>query len=191
VPWPLTVALAIVGGVVLVLAMPVRLTVTGHGTRFRVRVQALLGLVSKELEGHGRPTKPKPAPKPRRRAEPGRAARRFWAIARSRGLWPRVQRFLARIWASLRIRELSGVARVGLVDPAETGQLWAVLGPLALLLARRFPDFALQPSFADEPLDVDLHARLVVVPLEILGVTLAFLLGPTMLRTAAAAWRTP
>lgn len=187
-PWPLIVAAALVGAIVLVLAMPVRLTVTGDGTRFRVRVHALLGLVSTELrrsEGSSTPSSKKRQPE-----RPGRSARRFWAMARSRGLVPRVQRLLARLWAALRIRELSGVARIGLVDPADTGVFWAVLGPLAILLSRRFPDFVLQPSFTDEPLDVDMRLRLVVVPLEIVGVTLAFLLGPTMLRAIVASWRT-
>lgn len=186
-PWPLTVLLVVVGAILLVLAMPVRLTAIAHERRVRVRIRALLGLVEQELSAGPRK---KEAPEAKGRSGGIRSARRFWAFVRSRGLLSGGRRFMERLWRALHVRELVGAARIGLEDPAETGALWAVVGPVSGFVTSRFPDFAIAPSFGGEELDVEGRGSLVVVPLEIVGVTLAFALGPATLRAAVAAWRT-
>jgi hypothetical protein len=194
-PWPLTVALVLalvlVGTILLFLAMPVHLTVNvigGEKRRVHLRIHAFLGLVDKELTA-GAPQK-KPKQKPGARSGGVTSARRLWAFVDSRGFMGRLGRYLKRLWRALHVGELVGFARIGLDDPADTGQLWAIMGPVSVLLAQRYPDFKLAPSFAGARLDVEGRWRIAIVPLEVLAVTLAFALSPSTLRAAVAAWRT-
>jgi hypothetical protein len=187
--WPSIVLLTLAGAVLAILAMPVRVTLVVRGRAAHARVRALAGLVRKELPGGG----DRPPAEAARRPGGGdgrRGARRAWALARSRGFLRRGSRFAARLWRALHVGELTGRARIGLDDPADTGELWAVLAPACSLLARRHPDFRVTPSFQGECLEVDACFRLTVVPLELIAITLAFALSPTTLRAGVAAWRT-
>ena len=78
-------------------------------------------------------------------------------------------------------------ARLGLGDPAETGRLWALLGPLnaaARNLARI--DLQIEPEFLDPVFEFDARGACRLVPLRFLALAAAFLLSPATLR----AWRT-
>lgn len=180
-PWPLIVAFGLAGAILLVLAMPVRVTVsvTGEGERrVRTRVHALLGLVDRELI-----TRP-----PKRESTPKRG-RFSWAPLGSEGFMRCLGRFLKRLFHALHTGELIGFARIGLDDPADTGELWAIMGPVSVLLTQRYPHFELAPSFAGARFDFEGRWSVAVVPLELIAVTLAFVLSPPALRAAAAAWR--
>jgi hypothetical protein len=65
-------------------------------------------------------------------------------------------------------------------DPADTGRLWAVLGPLGSLLSSR--DVVLEPSFDEVCLRFRAAAQLRFVPLQLLFSSSAFLLSPPVIR---------
>ena len=76
--------------------------------------------------------------------------------------------------------------RIGLGDPADTGRLWAVIGPIAGM-AQNFRSAALriEPEFMDPAFEVESHGQFRLVPIQFIAMTAAFMLSPTMLR----AWR--
>jgi len=71
--------------------------------------------------------------------------------------------------------------RVGLGDPADTGQLWAVLGPVAGALAMfEGASIRLLPDFAAAVVELQGSGRLRIVPLEIVSLAAGALLSPPM-----------
>ena len=142
--------------VILVLCVPlemvVRLDADGR-PRFRMRLVWLFGLVSKEI------TKVKKKPEEERRVTEGKRkprkrkikARTILEILRTRGLLKQLKRLLKDILRRLKIRDLAADITVGLGDPANTGLLFALIGPATFFLgSSRIHDIRVQPSFEDE-----------------------------------------
>ena len=75
--------------------------------------------------------------------------------------------------------------RIGLGDPADTGLLWAFLGPLSALPLRN-AELRLEPEFVDPVLELEADGRLLLVPLRFLILAVAFALSPPTIR----AWST-
>jgi hypothetical protein len=70
-------------------------------------------------------------------------------------------------------------ARIGLGDPAETGRLWAVVGPVAGALSMvKSASIVVQPEFLDTVLDVDARGRIRIIPLQVIGLLLALAFSP-------------
>ena len=142
--------------VILVLCVPlemvVRLDADGR-PRFRMRLVWLFGLVSKEI------TKARKKPEEERRVTEGKRkprkrkikARTILEILRTRGLLKQLKRLLKDILRRLKIRDLAADITVGLSDPADTGLLFALIGPATFFLgSSRIHDIRVQPSFEDE-----------------------------------------
>ena len=76
--------------------------------------------------------------------------------------------------------------RLGLDDPADTGRLWALLGPLSVFLANfSNSKVQLQPDFETEIVYLESNGRIRIVPLQVIFTIFAFLLSPT---TISALW---
>jgi hypothetical protein len=77
-------------------------------------------------------------------------------------------------------------ARIGTGDPADTGRLWAILGPVsAVLSGTRGADVEIHPEFLGAVLELRASGRMTVVPLRILALAAAFALSPPSIQ----AWR--
>jgi hypothetical protein len=121
-----------------------------------------------------------------------RSARRGSRTGRALVLLRRAE-FRERTWRLLkdlgRAARLEGLRlrlRLGLGDPADTGRLWAVIGPLGAAARQlRDADVVIEPEFFDGALDVEARGRMRCVPLQLLAVVLGFALSPPALR----AWR--
>ena len=75
----------------------------------------------------------------------------IFKILRTKGLLSRLKGFLKNILRCLKIRQLVADFRVGLDDPADTGLLFALVGPATHFLSYRFPcQIRMQPSFDDK-----------------------------------------
>ena len=121
--------------------------------KFRTRLAWLFGLVGKELKkGREKPEEKERVPegKPKRRKR-GIRARTVFEILRTKGLLGQFKRLLRDIFGCLRFKDLRVDLRVGLDDPADTGLLFAVIGPATFFLSSSFPHrIRVQPSFEDE-----------------------------------------
>ncbi|MDH3460352.1 MAG: DUF2953 domain-containing protein [Burkholderiaceae bacterium] len=85
------------------------------------------------------------------------------------------------------LHELSIRVRLGLGDPADTGCLWALVGPLnALAQSLRNTEVRVEPEFMDTVFEFEAHGRLLLVPLQLLASAIAFALSLPSIH----AWRT-
>ena len=115
--------------------------------------------------------------------KPKRKKLRPLAALRQKAFRGRVLRFVRDLWRALRKRDLSLRIRVGLGDPAETGQLWALLGPLSALLANiEDTSIELEAEFVDAVFEVDSRGNLSVIPLQLLYLVLGLLCSPPFWR---------
>lgn len=162
-----------------------------------VRVQWAFGLVRLQLplsqEKRATPAgsvaakKTKPQTKPKRRGSSG--GPKVMALLRQRPFRQRLLRYLRDCWAAFHQRDVQLRMRIGLDDPADTGQLWAFMGPLAALLANaRGATIELEPQFDEESFELEGSGRVGFIPLQLIYLTLALLLSPQLwqgLRRAA------
>lgn len=125
------------------------------------------------------------APRARRAPQPGRrgGGRRLLAVLRDASFRRRVVRLLKDLVAAAHPRQLRLHVRLGLGDPAATGRLWGLVGPLDQLARRiRDADVRLEPEFVDPVLEFDARGRLLLVPLQVIALAVAFALSPAALR---------
>lgn len=107
------------------------------------------------------------------------------AAIRDKPFRQRVTRFVRDSWRAIHKRDIAIRMRVGLGDPADTGQLWAVLGPVSGFLATlRNAAITLEPEFDDAVLEVDGRGQVRVVPLKLIALSLALVASPAFWRGA-------
>ncbi len=184
------VALAVLAGLLLLLAVPIELAFRCRGIDeldAQLRLGWLFGLVRLNLPRRGkhRSSRRKPATSPAKTQNSRRA--RGLALLRQEAFRRRAWRLLQDLLRALHVHDLALQLRLGLGDPADTGRLWAFVGPLgAALQARRNVHLDLQPEFGDAVLEYEARGRLTLVPLQFLMLAVAFALSPPSIR----AWRT-
>ncbi len=150
--WVVATLAGLAGLIVILLCVPldISLHMDVYGrTKFSLRLRWLFGLVSKEIRrGKKKPEEKKAAegrPKPRRRKI---GARFIFEILRTKGLPEQLKRLLKNVLGSFKIRDLKANFRVGLDNPADTGLLFAIVGPANLFLSSTFShEIKLQPAF--------------------------------------------
>ena len=174
------------------LAIPVELTfaVRRHAGRGEGggTLRWLFGLLRLRLESPGGWGRAKLKPRERRgHRHPIGRTRWVTAALRVEGFRWRLMRLVRDLLRHVRVSHLSLEARLGLGDPADTGRLWAVVGPLAALLARPPVTYiAVEPEFFDETFEFEGEGRIRIVPLQLLFVALRFVLSPSSLRVLCA-----
>ena len=138
----------------------------------------------------GAPGRPSKKPKKTKKLSKRKGKTNFRAIkslffnARFRN---RLIRFIKDIFRTIRIASFYLRIRLGLDDPADTGRLWAYLGPLAVYLTNLSnATISLVPDFQTETLDYDGSGRVRIVPLQVIFTVLAFVFSPI---TIQALWR--
>ena len=183
----LALAFAILIGLLAVpLELQFRLS-SGEGLEQRVRLVWAFGLARFSLpSGRTKPDKDAPGKaraKTRRRSRSRSRTRRALDVLRNELLRRRVLRYLADVWSAIKKRDMHVHARIGLGDPADTGQLWAVAGPVAAALSNiRDATVNIQPDFDDDVLELDTSGTITAMPLQLIGLTLLLLMSPTLLR---------
>ena len=106
----------------------------------------------------------------------------FGAI-RQKAFRQRVLRFLRDIWQSIRKQNLTLRVRIGLDDPADTGRLWAVVGPIAGMLTMvKDASIEIAPEFTDAVFELDSSGKIRVVPLQMIYLAFGLLLSPSFWR---------
>ena len=103
------------------------------------------------------------------------------AAIRQRTFRRRVLRFIREFWHAIQKRDLDLRIRIGLDDPAETGQLWAILGPLAGMLANvRQASIGIEPEFSASTFELNSSGYIRVIPVQMLYLILALFLSPAI-----------
>jgi hypothetical protein len=177
--------------IVVLLAVPVTLT---YQLSFRQTISADLrliwafGLVRADISPDrekSKPDKPEGAhPKPGRRDKaPSRKNTDVLAAIRQPSFRRRILRFIADVWRAIRKKNVELLVRIGLGDPADTGQLWGAFGPLSGMLARvRDIRITIVPDFLDPTFEVDSSGTIRVIPLQFVILALGLLFSPSIWR---------
>ncbi len=175
-----------------ILAMPINLIFSVHkqgAAQWSVVVCWLFGLVRipmPTMESFGR--------RRRRKPERPRAIKRIigsvfggkdriMPVLKSKGFMKRVVRLVKDLMRTVHVHRLGLHARLGLDDPADTGRLWGMVGPLAGLLSDyQSVDVNIEPEFRAETFDLDGEGDIRIIPLQIIFVIVSFLISPATLR---------
>lgn len=127
------------------------------------------------------------AVKPRARRDARTSHGQVLVALRQAAFRHRAYRLLRDLLHAVRLRELRLGLRLGLGDPADTGLLWALVGPLnAAAQNLRNARVRIEPDFIAPAFEVEAHGRCMLVPLQILLLVIVFALSPASIR----AWRT-
>lgn len=104
-------------------------------------------------------------------------------LLRAIGGLERIRQLLRDLVASLHPNVDWLRIELGLGDPAETGQAWAVLGPVSAWLLFRYDGVvSVQPNFMDAAFAVEGRADFLVVPLQTLAIVVSYVASPRTLR---------
>jgi len=99
--------------------------------------------------------------------------------------------FVKDIFKSVHISAFNLRLQLGLDDPADTGRLWAFMGPLSIWLSNLSnTKVQLQPDFQNEVVFLSTNGTVRVIPLEIIFTVSAFLLSPITINAIRATRRT-
>jgi len=142
----------------------------------RVRLGWMFGLIGKDIGGKKKMPKKK-AEKRKRNIKP------LLALLRTRGFPKKLSRLIRDIFRLLNVHELKLNLRVGLSDPAETGLLFAVIGPtMVYLKSLSSLDVQIQPDFEQERLQGYVKGDLRVLPIRFIKPLIIFAFSFTTIR---------
>lgn len=174
---------------VALLAAPLQMTFHVRGIEAlegRITVRGLFGLLRVNAEVPGAPG---PGAKIRRRTQAPRPARgrlNPLPALSDAAFRRRCLRFAGDVLGALHLHRLRLQLRLGLGDPADTGRLWAWVGPLgAVADGWRGAEVRIQPDFTDAVIDFDLSGRMRLIPLQLMAIMIGFAVAPVSIR----AWR--
>ncbi|MDH3421220.1 MAG: DUF2953 domain-containing protein, partial [Gammaproteobacteria bacterium] len=104
-----------------------------------------------------------------------------FAAIRSKAFRRRIIRFVSDLWHAIDKKNIGVRIRIGLGDPPDTGQLWAIVGPIAAALASAHEaSIKVEPEFLGATLEMDSSGSIRLIPLRIIYLTIALLLSPTV-----------
>lgn len=159
-----------------------------------VAVRWLFGIVTFDVL---RPQKPQGKDQQHTRAAKKKTKRKRKNIGNAKELiWnakfrQRLIRFVKDIFKSVHISAFNLRLQLGLDDPADTGRLWAFIGPLSIWLSYLSnTKVQLQPDFQNEVVFLSTNGTVRVIPLEIIFTVSAFLLSPITINAIRTTRRT-
>ncbi len=156
--------------------------------KFGLRLVWFFGLISQEIkQGKKKPKEEKEKVPDQRKPAGGKKRagdiKTVFQILRTRGLLRHVIRLLWGILRSFRIKDLSLNLRLGLDNPADTGLLFAVIGPaMPFLRSSRFHEVRLEPSFGGAVCQGRLRGVVGLQPVRLIPPVTGFILSPSMMR---------
>lgn len=102
-----------------------------------------------------------------------------FSVVRQKTFRRRIFRFISDCWRALQKKDVNLRVRVGLGDPADTGQLWAIVGPMAGILANvQQASIEIEPEFFDATFQVNSSGNIRLIPLQMIYLTAGLLLSP-------------
>ena len=94
-----------------------------------------------------------------------------------------VMKFIGNLIRIAHAQNLYLRLRIGLGDPADTGMLWAAMGPLSGMMKNlRGLTIDIEPEFIDAILEFEGRGHLTLIPIQFIALTIAFILSPKTIR---------
>lgn len=129
------------------------------------------------------PSKRKRTSKSKRSRWSSRNKKRVLAIVRQPSFRRRGIRFISDFWHAIHKRDVCLRMRIGLDDPADTGQMWAFVGPVAGMLANiREASIDITPEFIEPTFELDSSGNIRIIPLQLIYLTIGLILSPPIWR---------
>lgn len=95
--------------------------------------------------------------------------RRVIIVLKSKGFSCRLLKFISDMYKAMRIRILNLRFILGLDDPANTGRLWAFIGPISNIFANLYiPNIYIEPDFMAETFYVEGKGEIRIIPMRVL-----------------------
>ena len=147
------------------------------GPKFRGRLTWLFGLISKEVSRREK----KPEKKERRRKRPN--LRTIIEILSAKSFLRQLQRLIRDIFWRLELKRLECDLRLGFDDPADTGFLFAVIGPITVFLGNSlFRHIRIEPSFERAVFQGYAHGVIRVRPIKLALPLIRFIFSLSAIR---------
>lgn len=188
---PVIIAI-VLGLVLLLLAVPIGVAFRVEGIEAfngHIAIRWMFGLVRFKfrIPGAGKPALAPNTANVRVKPDKRNGRPRVLALLRQAAFRRRVYRLVADLARAAHLRQLHLRLRLGLGDPADTGRLWAVLGPLnAVAQNLRGADVRIEAEYMEPVFEFQADGRLLLIPLQFLILAIGFALSPASIR----AWRT-
>jgi len=188
---PVIIAI-ILGLPVLLLALPIDVAFRVEGIETfngQIAICWMFGLVRFRVRIPGVSKSPRAPKATKVRVKPDKRSGRLnvLALLRQAAFRQRVYRLVADLAGAAHLRQLRLRMRLGLGDPADTGRLWALVGPLNVVAQNlRNADVQIEAEYLDPVFEFQARGRLLLVPLQFLILAIGFALSPASIR----AWRT-
>ncbi|MDH5392449.1 MAG: DUF2953 domain-containing protein [Gammaproteobacteria bacterium] len=132
-----------------------------------------------------KPVKTKPAKT--KAAKATHDTRGFVTLLKQSSFRRHIMRFIKQLLRASHARDLYLRLRIGLGEPADTGMLWAVMGPVSSLLRNlQGASIELEADFIDAVLEIEGQGQFHLIPLQFIALVIMFILSPTTIR----AWNT-
>lgn len=107
-----------------------------------------------------------------------RKRKNAFATLRQKAFRRRIMKFIGDLWRAVHKENIRLRVCIGLGDPADTGQLWAIAGPIAGILASaKEASIEVIPDFLDTTLEVDSSGTVQLIPLQVITLTIGLLVS--------------
>ena len=193
--WVVVALASLAVAIILVLFIPLDtvLYVDVYGRpKFQIKLAWFFGLLNKAVTtGKEKSGKEKQAAEGKRKT----SIKTVFQILRTRGLLKQLKRLLKDIFKGLEVRDLRVNFRIGLDDPADTGLLFALIGPATFFLgSSRVHEIKVEPPFEDRVVfEGYLSGALRLTPIRMVVPLLRFAFSPPAIRIfkklAVAKWK--
>jgi len=105
----------------------------------------------------------------------------FFHIALRTDIKRRILKLVRSLWLSIDKRDLKLRLRLGLGDPADTGMMWAALGPVsALPINNEKMSVTFEPEFQKNTIEFDSSGEITLIPIQPIWLVVCFLLSPSL-----------
>ncbi|MFC2032121.1 DUF2953 domain-containing protein [Chloroflexota bacterium] len=189
--WIVATLAGVVVAIIIALSMPLYLKLhmdAAGRPRFRMSLTWLFGLLRKDITRKEKRPEGKEKVLQEKRKSGGKRprARVILEILRARGLLRQIKILVKDILRLPRIKDLEADLTVGLGDPADTGLLFALIGPATSFLSPSLRnEINVQPSFANDAiLEGSLYGTLRLRPIRTITPLLRFIFSLPALRAA-------
>lgn len=128
------------------------------------------------------PTQPQAGFKPKKLKKTSKKKKHLSDFMETKFLFRAIS-FIQDMWRAIHKEDINARIRIGLGDPADTGQLWAVVGPTAGLL-HSVPNVTIhiEPEFYKTTFEADGSGKIRIIPVYIIYLLAGFLLSPSVWR---------
>ena len=88
-------------------------------------------------------------------------------------------KFTRDFWHAIQKHNITLRIRIGLGDPADTGHMWAIVGPVSGILATiEEASIEIEPEFIDSVFELDSSGNIRIIPLQMIYLVFGLLLSP-------------